>query len=315
MRGIDRPLPALEMHRIMVRLSCPAGAASESPWEGPPSQLRGRRLRAQGGEAANQELQIERRGRISVLTLSRPERHNALSPDLSQALADAIKEFDDDPAQRVAVITGAGERAFCAGADLKILGERMEAGIPPGVSSPDIGGVGACRKPVIAAINGLAVGGGFELALCCDIRIAADTAWFAFPEASRGLLAAVAVSLLPRMIPIGAAMDLLLAGERMSAAEAWRLGLVQMLVPPEALLTTAMAKAEVIASSSPTAVAASKKMVRAWRDHLLAEQHRVQQDLAAELVSTGDVREGLRAFAEKRAPSFADGQKSGRNGD
>lgn len=237
--------------------------------------------------------------------MSRPERHNALSPALSQALGEALGAFDRDPAQRVAILTGAGEQAFCAGADLKILGERMDNGIPPGVPGADIAGIGACRKPVIAAINGLAVGGGFEMALCCDIRIAAETAWFAFPEASRGLLAAVAVSLLPRMMPVGAAMDLLLSGERMSAEEAWRLGLVQKLVAPDTLMAAAMEKAERIAASSPAAVAASKALVRAWRDLSLGEHHRHQQARFAELVATGDVREGLRAFAEKRAPDFA----------
>lgn len=252
------------------------------------------------------ELQIERRGRVTILTLNRPERMNALTTSLIAELAQAVSEFNADPEQRVAILTGAGEKAFCAGGDLQAMGDDPGAGRAlPMSHAPDIGGVAASEKPVIAAINGLAVAGGMELALCCDIRIAAEKSWFGLFEVSRGFLAGVAVNVLPRLMPFGAVMDLMLTGDRMPAAEAHRLGLVQQIVPRDNLLEAAVEKAEKIVRQSPSAVMGTKQVLRFWRDALLAEQQRYYEAVVHRVLLSGDMLEGPRAFTEKREARFS----------
>ncbi len=249
------------------------------------------------------ELAIERRGPVTVVTLDRPERHNALSRSLAESLKTAVEEFNADEIQKVLVITGAGDKAFCSGADLTELGG--EAGQLPITPGPDLLGIAACEKPVIAAINGLAVGGGLELALCCDIRLAADDAWFCLPEPSRGFIAGVAAMILPRLIPIGAALDMMLTGERMSAAEAYRLGLVQKIMPREKLMEEAERKARLMSAHSAAALAGTKKVLRFWRDIMLAEQYQYYDAVIHQALLSGDLLEGLEAFREKRTPNFS----------
>jgi enoyl-CoA hydratase/carnithine racemase len=256
---------------------------------------------------------VEKRGHVTIATLNRPERHNAINVAMSAALRNVTADFSEDSNQRVLIITGAGEKAFCAGGDLV----RMEDDAAPakGKGKPvqpvpsvaDVGNIAKCEKPVIAAINGLAVGGGMEIALCCDIRIASDKAWFALPEPKRGILAGVACSVLPRMMPIGAVMDLMLGGERMIAADAYRLGLVQALVSPEDLLDEAMKRAERMAKMSQPALWATKASIRYWRDLMLAEQHKNYQAMVHRVLLSGDMMEGFAAFREKREPEFGGG--------
>jgi enoyl-CoA hydratase/carnithine racemase len=251
------------------------------------------------------ELDIERRGAVTVATLNRPERHNALSLSLAECLKTAVDEFSVDDAQKVLIITGAGDKAFCSGADLRELGgEAHQLPITPG---PDISGIAACEKPVIAAINGLAVGGGLEIALCCDIRLAADDAWFCLPEPSRGFIAGIAAMVLPRLMPIGAALDLMLTSERMSAEEAYRLGLVQKIMPREKLMEEAERKAQLMSTHSGAALAGTKKVLRFWRDIMLAEQYQYYDSVIHNVLLSGDLLEGLNAFREKRAPNFSKG--------
>jgi enoyl-CoA hydratase/carnithine racemase len=249
---------------------------------------------------------VDRRGRVTVLTLNRPERMNALTRPAVAALAAAMAEFNADPDQYVAILTGAGNKSFCAGADLKAMAEDAESGAAlPIATEPDIGGVGASEKPVIAAINGFAVAGGLELALCCDIRIAVEDSWFALFEVARGIMAGVAVSILPRLMPFGAVMDLMLTGDRLPAADAYRLGLVQQIVSHNDLLGAAVAKAEAIARNSQPAVWGTKKVLRFWRDAMLAEQQRYYEAVVHRVLLSGDLHEGPRAFVEKRAPRFS----------
>jgi enoyl-CoA hydratase/carnithine racemase len=254
------------------------------------------------------DLLVDRRDRVTLFTLNRPAKLNALTRAMIADLRGAIEEFERDPAQRVAVITGAGERAFSAGADLVELAVDVGSGARTPISRvPDIAGVAAAGKPVIAAVNGLAVAAGLELALCCDIRIAAADAWFGAFEVRRGLVAGVAVARLAGLVPLGDAMDLLLSGERMPAADALRAGLVRQVVARERLLDTALAKAAAIAEGSPAAVRATKAVLRFGAEAGLAERQRYYEAACERLRTSGDMAEGTRAFVEKRPPRFADG--------
>jgi enoyl-CoA hydratase/carnithine racemase len=254
------------------------------------------------------ELKLERHGAVTVLTLNHPEHHNALSSSMAESLKMGVAEFTADDNQKVLIITGAGDKAFCSGADLKAMGgEGGAARQLPVAPEPDILGIAACEKPVIAAINGLAVGGGLEIALCCDIRLAADDAWFALPEPSRGFIAGIAAMVLPRLMPIGAALDLMLTGERMSAEEAYRLGLVQKVMPRTKLMEEAERKAQLMSLHSRSALAGTKKVLRFWRDIMLTEQHQYYTAIIHRVLLSGDIIEGLDAFREKRAPNFSKG--------
>lgn len=254
------------------------------------------------------DLLIERHGAVTVLTINRPDRRNAFTKQVMADMAAAVAEFNADPSQRVAILTGAGDKAFCAGGDLGDVAANADAGTAlPMSAGPDIGGLAGSEKPVIAAINGLAVAGGMEMALLCDIRIAAEDAWFGLFEVSRGFIAGVASLKLPRMVPLGVAMDLMLAAERMSAADAYRLGLVQQVVPADELMAAAMTKAEKIARQSPTAVWGTKKILRHWHDTMLQEHHRYYEAVTHRVLLSGDMHEGPKAFLEKREPRFSDG--------
>ena len=254
------------------------------------------------------DLLVERQGAVTIFTINRPDRRNAFTKQVMANMEQAVADFNADPSQLVAILTGAGDKAFCAGGDLGDVAANAEAGTAlPMSKEPDIGGLAKSEKPIIAAINGLAVAGGMEMALLCDIRIAAEEAWFGLFEVSRGFVAGVAAVKLARMVPIGVAMDLMLAAERMSAAEALRLGLVQQVVPADQLMAAAMAKAEKIAKQSPTAVWGSKKVLRFWHDALLQEQQRYYEAVIHRVLLSGDMHEGPRAFMEKREPQFNSG--------
>jgi enoyl-CoA hydratase/carnithine racemase len=254
------------------------------------------------------ELNVERRGAVTVMILNRPERHNSLTLSLADEMQTAVDEFNADESQKAMIITGAGDKAFCSGADLKAMhGVSAGARMLPVSPAYDILGIAACEKPVIAAINGLAVGGGLEIALCCDIRLAVDDAWFGLPEPSRGFIAGVASMVLPRLIPIGAALDMMLTGERMSAEDAYRLGLVQKIMPREKLMEEAHRKAELMCLHSHSALAGTKKVLRFWRDLMLTEQFQYYTAVIHRVLLSGDIIEGLDAFQEKRAPNFSKG--------
>lgn len=254
------------------------------------------------------ELVVETIDATTVVTLNRPERRNALGRDVVRALTEAVAEFEQDDSQRVAIITATGDEAFCAGFDLKEMAQPASAKPSLPVSpSPDIAGIAACEKPVIAAINGLAVSGGLELALSCDIRVCTPESWFGAFEVKRGFLAGVAVNVLPRLVPYGVAADMLLAGTRLSAERALQLGLVQDIVSRDDLLDTALQRAEAIAAHSPSAVWGSKQVLRYWRDLQLSEQQRYYEAVVHRVLLSGDLFEGPTAFAEKREPTFSQG--------
>ena len=243
---------------------------------------------------------------VLEVTLDRPKA-NSIDAATSRLMGELFIAFRDDPAQRVAILTGAGERFFSAGWDLKAAaeGEGLEVDHGPG------GFAGLTQlfdldKPVIAAINGLAVGGGFELALCCDLMVAADHAAFFLPETRVGVAPDAGCYRLPGRLPRAVALEMLLTGRRMDAQEAARWGLVNAVVPGAQLMSKARELAGEIAAGAPLAVAAVKELVRAREAADLAECYRRQEagELAAyaRMVASDDAEEGPRAFAEKRDP-------------
>lgn len=248
---------------------------------------------------------VEKQRHTTIFTIDKPDRMNAIGYADAVELEGVIGEFEADPDQYVAVITATGDKAFCAGADLKAMATNVEGGTRLPISAaPDIAGIAACEKVTIAAVNGLAAGTGTELAVSCDIRIAAEHAWFALPEVKRGIIAGVAANVLPRLMPIGAVMDLMLTGDRLTADEGFRLGLVQRVVPGDKLMETALEKAEAIAKNSQAAVWGTKQVIKFWRDAVIAEQQRYYEAVVHRVMLSGDVHEGPRAFAEKREPAF-----------
>jgi crotonobetainyl-CoA hydratase len=251
-------------------------------------------------------VRTERRGAVLEVTLDRPKA-NAIDAATSRIMGDVFAGFRDDPDLRVAIVTGAGEKFFCPGWDLKSAAEGEAANSDYGV-----GGFGGLQelpnlnKPVIAAVNGIAFGGGFELALSCDILIAADHATFALPEINSGVIADAATLKLPKRIPYHVAMDLLFTGRRIDAEEAARWGIVSEVVPAADLMTRAREKAELLAAGPPLVFAAIKEVLReaeAMRfQDALARLNREEFATVRTLYNSEDQKEGARAFAEKRAP-------------
>jgi enoyl-CoA hydratase/carnithine racemase len=257
----------------------------------------------------------EREDRLALVTINRPEVLNAINPETSAELYDAFSRFRDDDDAWAAILTGAGDKAFSAGNDLKATAA-ASAGAGSG-SSPradtrrvSFGGITKgfdCPKPLIAAVNGYAMGGGFELALACDIVVASENARFALPEPRVGLVAgAGGVHRLPRHIPLKIAMGLMLTGSQIDASEAQHLGLVNEVVPLPALLDTARAWAERIFECSPISVRVTKECAIAGMN--MSVDDAIDDDVAsgrmAKLYNSNDVREGPRAFAEKRKPQW-----------
>jgi crotonobetainyl-CoA hydratase len=248
-------------------------------------------------------------GPVLVITLDRPKA-NAIDVPASRALYGAFDRLRREPGLRVAVLTGAGERFFCAGWDLHAAasGEGAEADHGPGGFAGlteffDLG------KPVIAAVNGLALGGGFELVLAADLVVAAAHAEFAFPEVTLGLVPdAGGLLRLPARLPRPIAVEWLLTGRRIGAAEAARWGLVNRVVPLEDLMPAALELAHAIAAAAPLSVAAALEIMRATEGAGVAEGYRIMRGggLPAyrRMLSSDDAREGARAFAERRPPRW-----------
>ncbi|HSO94676.1 MAG TPA: enoyl-CoA hydratase-related protein [Acidimicrobiia bacterium] len=251
-------------------------------------------------------LERERHGRIELLRLNRPGARNAMSPELSAAIEAGLDDVETDREVTAVVITGAGP-VFCAGADLKVVsrgeGQRImtERGGFGGLVQRDF------PKPVIAAVNGLAVAGGFELVLACDLVVAAEDAGFGLPEVSRGLLAAAGGPIrLAKRVPLAVALEVGMTGDPLSAARAYELGLVNRVVPAAELVEVAIGLAERIGRNSPTAVRVTRQLIRAAVEAPEAEGWRLTARGAGEVMASGDAIEGSTAFVEKREPVWND---------
>lgn len=241
-----------------------------------------------------------RRGAVLVLTLNRPEARNAVNNALSHAIAEALEELDADEELRVGVLTGAG-KGFSAGMDLKA----FAAGERPHVGDRGFAGITrrSAEKPLIAAIEGFAVAGGLEIALSCDLIVAARDARLGIAEVKRGLVAAAgALFRLPQRIPYHAAMELALTGDFIDGERAHRLGLVNRTAEPGQALDAALELAAAIAQNAPLALAASKRIVSQAPGWDEAEAWRRQDEIVGPVMSSEDAREGAVAFAEKRPP-------------
>ncbi len=250
----------------------------------------------------------EKKGRLAYVTLNRPERRNAIDGDTSRELLDAFSDFRDDPEVWVAIVTGSGDVAFSAGADLVAMAQAFAGG--GGGLRLDVPFAGItrgfeCWKPMIAAINGYCLAGGLELALMCDIRIAAEHATFGLPEPKRAIIpAAGGTQRLSRAIPPAYAMEIFLSGERFDAQWALRAGLVSRVVPQEQLMAAAEEVAARILECGPLAVRAIKQAALQGRELPLEEGLRLEGRLAGEVMRSEDAREGPTAFAQKRKPEY-----------
>jgi len=252
-----------------------------------------------------------------LVTLSRPEARNALSPEMLVRLAAAWREYRDDPAQRVAILTGAGREDFCAGGDLKLTMPLMTGARKPESEWDErlMGDLSQFTdailrgfelyKPVIVAVNGRALGGGTEIANACDLRVAAEHAVFGTPEARVGLLpGGGSLTRLPRQVPWAKAMEILMVGDPFTAQDALAMGLLNYVVPAEQLLPKAFALAERIAENGPLAVRKIKEGVLRGSGEPLARAYEIENEVSAAVMTSRDAREGPRAFAEKRKPRF-----------
>lgn len=269
-------------------------------------------------------LNVTRHGAVLEIEMDRPPV-NAINIEISQAMNDAIQELHADPDLRVGVVTATGDRIFSAGWDLKELAgaDDGKAASNESISTPG-GFAGICEqfsltKPLIAAVNGHAVGGGMEIALACDVILAADHVEFFLPEMQRGFLPdAGAIQRLPRLIPFNVAMELMLTGRHMSAAEAKSWGLVHDVLPSSELRAAAFDMAETVAAGAPMAVQALKEVLRPMSEMTLPEAFETTRSAAMtdtpgdgpfptyeRMLGSDDFLEGARAFSEKRSPDFS----------
>jgi enoyl-CoA hydratase/carnithine racemase len=246
------------------------------------------------------ELLVDRNEHVLTITISRPEKANSISRSLSEALLESLREYDADRQLWAAIITGAGERFFSAGADLKDDSLRHEA---HAWEANYFTSLFSIRKPMIAAVNGWCLGAGFGLAMACDLRIASTAARFGTPDQKLNTVDCAASVLLSRMIPSAIAMEILFTGEPIDALEAYRVGFVNKVVAPADLMTAAQELAARVCANGPLALAACKKIEREARTLTISEAAVLFATEAERVLASHDTRvEGLTAYFEKRKP-------------
>lgn len=251
------------------------------------------------------EVVVEDRGAVRVLRINRPEARNALNQAVLAGIGGGVEAADADPAVRAIVITGTGDKAFCAGMDLRDFSEGTRASSDATASEKYVKFLrGGNAKPVVGAANATAVGGGLELLLACDLVVASEQAEFGLPEVKRGLFAGGGGVMLGRVIPLAVALEIGLTGDRIDAARALSFGLVNRVVPAERVLDDAVALATRIAQNGPLGVQATKKLMRDALDVDPEELWERQRVLSASVFASDDAKEGARAFIEKRDPNW-----------
>jgi enoyl-CoA hydratase len=232
---------------------------------------------------------------VLVVTINRPEAGNSLNPAVGQGLVDALSNAATNPEVRTIVVTGAGEKIFCAGMDLKA----FAAGEDMTLVGAGLAMLAQCPKPVIAAVNGHAMAGGFEVMMRADLVVAADHAKFGIPEVKRGLVAAGGGTRLPTRIPLQIALEMGLTGEPISATRALELGLINRVVPAAEVMSTALQLAALISANGPLAVQATKRLML---EEVGADTSGYVREVTLHVFASADAREGATAFAEKRTP-------------
>ena len=256
----------------------------------------------------------EKKGKIAFITINRPEALNAVDVRTNEELREAWRDFRDDTGVWVAILTGAGPKAFSTGADLKALiphQNSLSAIERKQLMDGEMGSFGAitrnfnCWKPLIAAVNGLCLGGGLEMALACDIRVASENASFGLTEPRWGIIpGGGGTQRLPRLIPVSAALEMLLTTRIVDAREALRIGLVSKVCAPDQLLAEAVSTADTICNNGPVAIRAVKEAVLRGVNMTLEDGLRFEASLREFVRATDDAKEGPKAFAEKRKPVF-----------
>ncbi len=250
---------------------------------------------------------VEQAGGLATVIINRPDKLNALNAELVGEIGTVFRALGEDPGVRAIVLTGAGDKAFVAGADIAELAQ-MDAmsGIAVSRQGQDtFREIELLSKPVIAAVNGFALGGGLELALACHLRVASERARFGAPEVKLGIIPGYGGTVrLPRLVGRARALQMILTGDLISAQEAYRIGLVDDVVPPQALLDAAHGLADKVAANAPLAIAMALEAVDIGYTATTEDALRSESNMFGLLASTDDMREGMKAFLEKRAPEF-----------
>jgi len=252
-------------------------------------------------------LLYEKEDGIGIVTINRPKSLNALNGEVLAELYEIFQEIEDDPDMRVVILTGSGERAFVAGADITEMQSKdnIEIGSFIGVGRKAFDQIYTLSKPVIAAINGFALGGGCELAMCCDLRIASENAKFGQPEINLGIIpGAGGTQRLTRLVGMTRAKELIYTGDIIDAKAAFIMGLVNKVVPPDSLMTEAKELARKMLSKSSIALSLAKKAINSGADMSLSSGLDLEAQCFARCFATEDQKEGMRAFMEKREPEF-----------
>jgi enoyl-CoA hydratase/carnithine racemase len=259
------------------------------------------------------DIKYEKLGQVRLITIDRPEKMNSLDLDANERMVDVWREFDADEDARVAVVTGAGDKAFCAGADLKTYTMNFARSPAPEfrrkyTNGPGFGGITRNMeifKPIVAAVNGYAISGGFELALACDLRFCSPNAEFALQDAKWGFHACDGGLIrLPQIVGMGHAMEIILSGDRVNAEHAFRIGLVNRIVPQSELLSFTLDYARMLAARSPLSHRFAKEVVKRSMGMHMDEALRLESRSFYDVGFTEDLAEGTTAFRERREASF-----------